>query len=362
MVLVHWRTGLCGNLQWYSMAAVIRMLIRVAVVATALPVVFTAGAAAQESPRGAMRTLTTRDQVTVPKASTTDSFAPPVTLFAVDDVMCGASFLDLQSAEASKSDSITDNRRPGQDKLQGGEPRDEGVLGPGLTGVDESRIDPAAPAKAVENPAFHWEGAIRQSLLFLAISTAFRLSTEPSTRADLKGPFFRDYFQSVKSLRGWDDGDEFLVNYIGHPMEGAVSGFIQVHNDPKGVRQDVGFNKAYWASRLKAFGWAAAFSTQYEIGPLSEASLGNVGLRPSEKSKHPMGYVDLVVTPVLGTAWLVGEDLLDRYVVRRVENKIENRWVRAIVRTLLNPSRSFANMHRGRWFWHRDNRTLRSAF
>jgi hypothetical protein len=75
-----------------------------------------------------------------------------------------------------------------------------------------------------------------------------------------------------------------------------------------------------------------------------------------------MGYVDLVVTPVLGTAWLVGEDLIDRYVIRYIETKVKNRVVRAIVRSFLNPSRSFANMHRGKLFWRRDDRPLRAGF
>ena len=60
-------------------------------------------------------------------------------------------------------------------------------------------------------------------MLFL-IQHAFRLTTESGTRADLKGPFFKDYFKALKSLRGWNDGDPFLVNYIGHPMQGSVLG------------------------------------------------------------------------------------------------------------------------------------------
>ncbi|MES4793477.1 MAG: hypothetical protein C4321_11300, partial [Chloroflexota bacterium] len=98
---------------------------------------------------------------------------------------------------------------------------------------------------------------------------AFRLATEDGTRADLKGPFFKDWFATVASLRGWRDGDPFMVNYIGHPMMGAVSGYIQVQNDPRGRKQEVGFNKEYFKSRLRAFGFAALYSTQFELGPLS---------------------------------------------------------------------------------------------
>lgn len=210
--------------------------------------------------------------------------------------------------------------------------------------------------EARRNSTFDWNAAFRQSMFFLGIEHAFRLATEDGTRADLKGPFFKDYFKAMKSLRGWDDGDPFLVNYIGHPMAGSVSGFIQVHNDPKGVKEKVSLNKSYWRSRLKAFGWSFAYSTQFELGLFSEAALGNIGIRPYGKSKHPMAYVDLVVTPVVGTGWLVGEDMLDLYLVRPLENKIGNRVVRLLIRTFLNPTRSFANFLRGQRPWYRDNR------
>jgi hypothetical protein len=204
--------------------------------------------------------------------------------------------------------------------------------------------------------SFDWNAAFRQSMIFLCIEHAFRLATEGGTRADLKGPFFKDYFKALKSLRGWDDGDPFLVNYIGHPMAGSVSGFIQVQNDPKGAKEEVSLNKKYWQSRLKAFGWSIAYSTQFELGLFSEASLGNIGIRPYGKAKHPMAYVDLVVTPVVGTGWLVGEDMLDRYLIRRLEDKTSSRVVRLVIRTFLNPTRSFANLLRDRRPWYRDNR------
>jgi hypothetical protein len=169
----------------------------------------------------------------------------------------------------------------------------------------------------------------------------------------------KDYFATVRKLRRWRDGDPFIVNYIGHPIQGAVSGFIQIQNDPKATRQELSMSKAYWNSRLKAMGWAALFSTQFELGPISEASLGNVGLKRRDKSKNPMALVDLVVTPTVGTAWLVGEDMLDRHVVRRIETKVTNRLVRLLVRSFLNPSRSMSNILRLKYPWHRDTRRLR---
>lgn len=219
-------------------------------------------------------------------------------------------------------------------------------------------IKPSWQPPTPDDTSFQWGAALRQSLRFLAIQHAFRLATEDGTRADLKGPFFKDWFATVASLRGWRDGDPFMVNYIGHPMMGAVSGYIQVQNDPRGRKQEVGFNKEYFKSRLRAFGFAALYSTQFELGPLSEASLGNVGIRPTKLSRHPMGYVDLVVTPVIGTAWLMGEDALDKHVVLPLESRVHNKTVRLLIRSFLNPSRSMANVLRSKWPWYRDDRKL----
>lgn len=203
---------------------------------------------------------------------------------------------------------------------------------------------------------FQWGGALKQSLYFLGIMHSFRFITEGGTRAELRGPFFKDYFKAMRGLRGWKDGDPFIVNYVGHPLQGSVSGFIQIHNDPKGINEELSLRKSYWMSRLKAFGWSAALSTQFELGPLSEASLGNIGIRPTKKWKRPMAYVDLVVTPTLGTVVLVGEDALDRYVISRYETRLPNRTTVFIFRSILNPSRGFANVLRGKWPWYRDNR------
>jgi len=176
------------------------------------------------------------------------------------------------------------------------------------------------------------------------------------------GKFFADYANSVSGgLRQWDDGDPFLDNYIGHPLQGAVSGFIQVQNDPQGRALHIGKSKAYWKSRLKAMGWSALYSTQFEMGPISEASINNMGgflyqnCETCELTRGA-GWVDLVVTPTLGTAWLVGEDALDHYVVRRIEGKLgRGKWSN-FFRSVLNPARVAANLIRFKAPWHRDNR------
>jgi hypothetical protein len=49
--------------------------------------------------------------------------------------------------------------------------------------------------------------------------------------------------------------------------------------------------------------WAAAYSTQFEIGPISEASIERVGRHPPT-----MAVGDLVVTPVGRFTVMVLED------------------------------------------------------
>ena len=186
---------------------------------------------------------------------------------------------------------------------------------------------------------FRWRSATKQSLMFLAIQHGYAL-TQPKTQSAIKGRFVRDYLNSVKSLNGWDDGGRFFTNYIAHPMQGAFVGYIQIQNDPKGMKQQFGASGDYWRSRMKAMAWSAAWSTQFEIGPISQASIGNVGL----KGKQTWG--DIVVTPTVGTAMLISEDAIDRIVMKRIERSTDNFYVRIFARMLLNPTRTVANVFR----------------
>jgi hypothetical protein len=194
---------------------------------------------------------------------------------------------------------------------------------------------------------FHWGAAFKQSLLFLSVQHGYAL-TQPKTRRELGGNFFEDYARSVRSLHGWGDGGRFFTNYVAHPMQGSLMGFVQVQNDPAGSRLRFGRTSEYWRSRMKALAWSAAWSTQFEIGPISQASIGNVGLHGKQT------YVDLVMTPTAGLGMLVVEDALDRYVIERIERRSHNRYVRILSRMALNPTRSSANLLRFKKPWHRD--------
>jgi hypothetical protein len=230
------------------------------------------------------------------------------------------------------------------------------TLAPSLPAQDSSTFIAPAPSSTLahKRPSeTDWNSILWQSSAFLALEHGFRFATEPGTREHLRGPFFRDYGNAIKGLNGWGDTDPFLVNYIGHPMQGAVTSYIYTNNNKTGKMAEFGANRAYWNSRLKAMAYSAAYSAQFELGPIGEASLGNVG---SSSVPGTMGWVDLVVTPAGGLGWQVTEDALDRYVIRTLENKL--RWGPAIValRGVLNPSRSFTNVLRLKVPWHRDTR------
>ena len=222
-----------------------------------------------------------------------------------------------------------------------------------LTASAQDSILPSYPASGGSGGSgsgFQLTPALKQSLSFLFIQQAYRVAMQPQTRQELKGPYLRDWFTSVSNLRGWDDGDTVMANYVGHPMEGAIAGYIQVQNDPKAQRLRFG-DEGYWSSRWRAFLWSAAFSTNYELGPLGDGAIGNVGRQPGTK-----GVVDLVVTPTLGMGWMMTEDALDRHLIAPLERKVRHPTARLMFRAWLNPSRSMANVLRGRWPWHRDDR------
>jgi len=233
------------------------------------------------------------------------------------------------------------------DLIAGDEPFTPGLFAPYSAG----RIDKAPPF-----PGINWSRTVGQGLIFLGIMHTYRLIIEPDTRHALSGKFWHDYINSISQLRGWSDGDSFITNFVGHPMMGAAAGRILIQNDPRGRALDFAFSKEYLKSRLKAFGFATIFSTQFEIGLISEGTIGNA--TPNQYTNHPFSYQDFIITPTVGTAWLVGEDLVDKYLVRQIEQWTTNRIIRCIARGALNPARGFANMLRLKTPWYRDGRPL----
>lgn len=221
---------------------------------------------------------------------------------------------------------------------------------------------------------FHWGPALWQSVEFLVLEHAWRLAWDPYARyLVFHKPFWHDYLASADhfEMNRWGDGDDFLVNYIGHPLEGSVSGNIFLQNDPQGRSARFGKSRAYWNSRLKALGWAAVYSAYFEIGPiLSEAALGNEGgytyipgcgayptchKEPGKHYKPPTnntGWVDFVVTPTIGTGWILLEDAIEtKFVDRIADGRPDLRY--KILRGALSPSRTMSNFLAGKPPWYR---------
>jgi hypothetical protein len=197
---------------------------------------------------------------------------------------------------------------------------------------------------------FRWWPAFKESLLFTGIMHTFNLTTEAGTRDTLNGHWFQDYIDSVSELRGWSDSDHFMAPYVGHPLEGSIFGFIQRQNDPEYRLVQWGDGREYWISMLRSMAYSAVWHTQWKIGPISEASIGNVMLHASP------GFITLVDTPTLGFCTMLTEDAADRYVIMGLENRTSNRAVIILARSFLNPGRTFANLMAFRPPWVRDTR------
>ncbi len=211
-----------------------------------------------------------------------------------------------------------------------------------------------------------WARMLREELLHLTSEQAWNVSTNKWIRWAMHGPFFHNWINSVKAFRfgRWNDDNPFLDDYVGHPMMGAISMDIFIQNDPSGMSLELQNTRQYWMSRLRALGWATVYSTQWKIGPISEASIGNQGIfyyydqdMPG-KLTNGTGFAGLVTTPVGGLIWSVGEDAMDKYVTKRLERVSTNRlWLGAI--SFLTPSRAFANLMRFKSPWYRDSRPVR---
>ena len=206
------------------------------------------------------------------------------------------------------------------------------------------------PSRDDSGGRIRWKSALSESLLFTGIMHSFNVTTEAGTRDTLNGHWFQDYIHSVGELRGWSDSDAFMAPYVGHPLEGGIFGYILRQNDPRYRRVQLGDGREYWISMLRSLAYSAVWHTQWKIGPISEASIGNVMLHASP------GFITLVDTPTLGFCEMLAEDAADRYVLIGLENRTNNRAVIILARSFLNPSRTFANLMALRVPWARDTR------
>lgn len=176
-----------------------------------------------------------------------------------------------------------------------------------------------------------------------------RVAAQNFTRSQLSGPFFEDWFNSVHVPHKWNDGDSWEVNYLGHAIHGAAAARIWLdQREPKATSK-----RQYLKSMSHAMLFSLFFSIQYEIGPLSEASIGNVGMNLQDT-----GWVDHVWTPIGSVLWAMAEDGIDKYALTWVDNHVPFLMARAAARMILNPGRMLANVSMNRTPWYRADRNI----
>jgi len=234
-------------------------------------------------------------------------------------------------------------------------------------------ISPSGAGAALTAPKrsghIHWGPLVRQWWSFIAIEHTERILQEHKTREQLSGPFFHDWFNTVSSYRfdRWDDDDKFVTSNLGHPTQGAIVAAIFWQNNDRVRFSDQDFHSAaYRHALLQAFAFVTIDAVQWKLGPLSEASIGNVGLparwwdRDCKALNIPCvprtGMNDLVLNEVGGIAMTIGFHWLDKHVQKGIEQRVHNRALIDTTRILTNPPQSVANIVRSRAPWFRDNR------
>lgn len=236
-------------------------------------------------------------------------------------------------------------------------------------------LNTSGRSSQTEREGFHWRRALEESATFLVIEQAWVVHTDFRWVVSENGiPFnhyWRDYKQSLSTWwnAGWSAGENPMYNYVGHPIQGGITSYIEIQNDPKSRTLEFSKSKAYWRSRFKATIWNTVYSTQWSIGPISEMTVEKYGSEDRQpwnaNGTYPcdtktcywgVGKVNLVMTPVGGLGWVIAEDWMDKNIVRRAERSSSNRLVVDTVRCTFNPIRAGANILHGNrpWFRARD--------
>jgi hypothetical protein len=206
-----------------------------------------------------------------------------------------------------------------------------------------------------------WSRVLGESFIFLAAQHGGNIAMDHDTRDQLThGDFWAKYEYCVRHYRWsrWKDDDPFGVDYIGHPMMGAVTSSMYEQNDPKQRALMYENSQRYWMGRLRAMAYSAAYSAQWKIGPASEASIGNTGINYYIRARdgvytNETGMQDFFFTPIGGLAWNVGEDAIDRFILSRVRRGTRNKWL-LLASSLSTPGKSAANVSRFRAPYYRD--------
>lgn len=247
---------------------------------------------------------------------------------------------------------------------------DANEVAPQNSGRKPHATEPRSLNRA-DRKGIHWGSFLRQWWLDICFEQAERVLMEPKTRDQLNGKFFHNWFSDVAQYRYglWNDGDRFFTSNIGHPLQGAVVQSIFWQNNDRVRFSEQDFHSAAYRKALwQAFAFSAVDAVQWKLGPVSEATIGHVGLPPhwwdtpyfcnlNHVYCHPRtGLDDLVMNEVGGTAMTIGFQWVDKHLQRPIENRIRNRAVIDTLRIFTNPPQSLANFFRFQAPWYRDNR------
>ncbi len=179
------------------------------------------------------------------------------------------------------------------------------------------------------------------------------------------GKWWHRYIDSVDDWRWdrWSDDNPFLDDYVGHPFMGSITNNLWIQNDPRGKVLEQSNTAPYWHSRLRAMAFSTAYSLEWKLGPVGEASIGHNGdhfYYDKGKLTNETGWVELVTTPIGGLGWTLAEDALDKHVITRLEDRSRNPLLLTAYQ-FLNPTRATANILRLRPPWYRDTRTVKAT-
>jgi hypothetical protein len=205
----------------------------------------------------------------------------------------------------------------------------------------------------------HWHQLIIEASLYNAFQDAGNLYTGYWYRYEtMHGKWWDRYIASAEGWRWdrWEDNNPWLDDYVGHSMMGAITNYLWIQNDPKGMTVEQANNWIYWRSRLRALAFSTAFSFWWKLGPTGEAAIGHNGdhyFHDKGVLTNETGWVELVTTPLGGLGWTLGEDALDKHLFRKIAAK-PRRPVTLLLASFLTPSKATANIFRFRPPWYRD--------
>jgi hypothetical protein len=212
----------------------------------------------------------------------------------------------------------------------------------------------------------HWKPLLISSAVFLTWQNAANVYSSYWYRYETThGVWWDRYVDSVLQYQYtvWSDGNPFLDDYVGHPLMGAITNSLWIQNDPRGMTLAFSNTRPYWVSRLRAMAFSTVYSVQWKLGPFGESGIGHQGdhlaYDQNGTLRNQTGMVSMVTTPIGGTLWTVAEDLLDRSVITRLEQRSRNPFL-LVTYQFLNPGRGTGNMLRFRPPWFRDSRTVKA--